>query len=360
MSFLSTLLQPDAKEKTMEEIILGRSGLRVRRPAFGALPLQRMDREGAVNLLRAALDGGMNFFDTARAYTDSESKVGEAFGAVRGRVLIATKTRGDDRSVIEADLAQSLAALKTDYLDLYQLHNVRDVPRPGDGTERWETLAELKRKGVIRAAGITSHSLETAVAAARSGLYDTVQFPFSLLATGEEEELPRICLRENVGFIAMKALAGGLITNIPAAFAYLQSFGNVVPIWGLQAEEELAQFLGLDASPPAMDEAMRRAVHAERDALGGRFCRGCGYCLPCPQDIDLPFIARMDRLLRRSPWRQYAEAGWVEKMRAAKSCIHCGDCASRCPYGLKTDALVAANVADYELFMREHGLPNVL
>ncbi|MDR2669415.1 MAG: 4Fe-4S dicluster domain-containing protein, partial [Desulfovibrio sp.] len=181
-----------------------------------------------------------------------------------------------------------------------------------------------------------------------------------LLATEAEEELTRICLRENVGFIAMKALAGGLIGNIPAAFAYLHSFSNVVPIWGLQAEAELAQFLGLAAVPPAMDEAMRRAVQAERDALGGRFCRGCGYCLPCPQDIYLPFIARMDRLLRRSPWRQYAEADWVEKMRAAKSCIHCGDCASRCPYGLKTDELVAANVADYENFMREQGLPNLL
>jgi aryl-alcohol dehydrogenase-like predicted oxidoreductase len=344
----------------MEEIILGRSGLTVRRPAFGALPLQRLDRKEAVTLLHAALDGGMNFFDTARAYSDSESKVGEAFSGMRERVLIATKTRGDNRTVIETDLALSLVALKTDYLDLYQLHNVKDVPRPGDGTERWETLSELKRRGVIRAAGLTSHSLETAVAAAQSGLYDTVQFPFSLLATEAEEELTRICLRENVGFIAMKALAGGLIGNIPAAFAYLRSFGNVVPIWGLQAEEELAQFLRLAAAPPAMDEAARRAVQAERDALGGRFCRGCGYCLPCPQDIYLPFIARMDRLLRRSPWRQYAEADWVEKMRAAKNCIHCGDCVSRCPYGLKTDELVAANVADYENFMREQGLPNLL
>ncbi|MDR1946376.1 MAG: aldo/keto reductase [Desulfovibrio sp.] len=344
----------------MEQVALGKSGLTVLRPAFGALPLQRMDRKGAVALLHAALDGGMNFFDTARAYSDSESKVGEAFAGMRGRVIIATKTRGDNRAMIEAHLAQSLAALKTDYLDLYQVHNVRDVPRPDDGTERWETLTELKRKGVIRAMGITSHSLETAKAAAQSGLYDTVQFPFSLLATEEEEDLIHICRQENVGFIAMKALAGGLITDIPAAFAYLQSFGNVVPIWGLQAEEELAQFLRLAAAPPALDAAMRQAVQAERKALGGRFCRGCGYCLPCPQDIYLPFIARMDRLLRRSPWRQYAEADWVEKMRAAKNCIHCGDCVSRCPYGLKTDELVADNVADYEKFMREHGLPDLL
>jgi aryl-alcohol dehydrogenase-like predicted oxidoreductase len=344
----------------MELIILGKSGLSVTRPAFGALPLQRLERGEAVDLLRAAADGGINFFDTARVYTDSEAKLGEAFDGMRGRVIIATKTRGADRAVIEADLAKSLDALKTDYLDLYQIHNIKDLPRPGDGTRRWETMSELKRKGVIRAMGITSHSLELAKEAAISGLYDTVQFPFSLLATREEEELVRICREKNIGFIAMKALAGGLITAIPAAFAYLQSFSNAVPIWGIQAKEELAQFLRLAASPPALDADMEKAVHAERDALGARFCRGCGYCLPCPQDIYIPFIARLDGLLRRSPWRQYAQRDWVERMRTAKTCLHCGDCATRCPYGLNPEELVAANVVDYENFMNEHGLPGLL
>ncbi|MDR1659804.1 MAG: aldo/keto reductase [Desulfovibrio sp.] len=344
----------------MELISLGKSGLRVTRPAFGALPIQRLERKEAVELLHAAVDGGISFFDTARAYTDSEAKLGDAFDGMRGRVIIATKTRGPDRAVIEADLAKSLEALKTDYLDLYQLHNIADLPRPGDGTQRWETMSELKRKGVIRAMGITSHSLETAREAAVSGLYDTVQFPFSLLATREEEELMRVCREKNIGFIAMKALAGGLITNIPAAFAYLQSFSNAVPIWGMQAKEELAQFLRLAASPPVLDADMEKAIQAEREALGGRFCRGCGYCLPCPQDIYIPFIARLDRFLRRSPWRRYAEKDWVERMRTAKTCLHCGDCATRCPYALNPEKLVAANVVDYENFMNEHGLPGLL
>jgi aryl-alcohol dehydrogenase-like predicted oxidoreductase len=344
----------------MELTSLGKSGLSVTRPAFGALPVQRLERGEAVALLRAAVDGGINFFDTARAYTDSEAKLGAAFEGMRGRVIIATKTVGSDRAAIEADLAKSLEALKTDYLDLYQLHNIKDLPRPGDGTQRWETLSELKRKGVVRAMGITSHSLEMAREAAISGLYDTVQFPFSLLATGEEEELTRVCQGNNVGFIAMKALAGGLITNIPAAFAYLQSFGNAVPIWGMQTKEELAQFLRLAGSPPVLDAGMKKAIQAEREALGGRFCRGCGYCLPCPQDIRIPFIARLDRFLRRSPWRQYAEKEWVERMRTAKTCLHCGDCATRCPYGLDPEELVAANVVDYENFMKEQGLPDLL
>ena len=344
----------------MELLPLGKSGLSVTRPAFGALPLQRMERREAVGLLRAAADEGINFFDTARAYTDSEAKLGDAFDGMRGRVLIATKTRGADRAAVEADLAKSLEELRTEYLDLYQFHNIRDLPRPDDGTQRWETMSELKRKGVIRAMGITSHSLELAGEAATSGLYDTVQFPFSLLATAEEEELVRVCREKNIGFIAMKALAGGLITNIPAAFAYLHSFSNAAPIWGMQAKKELAQFLRLAASPPALDADMERAVQAEREALGGRFCRGCGYCLPCPQDIHIPFIARLDRLLRRSPWRQYAEKDWVEKMRTAKTCLRCGDCATRCPYGLNPGELVAANVTDYENFMREQGMPDLL
>ncbi|MDR3358318.1 MAG: aldo/keto reductase [Desulfovibrio sp.] len=344
----------------MELIPLGKTGLNVTRPAFGALPLQRLERGEAVGLLRAATDGGVNFFDTARAYTDSESKIGDAFEGMRGRVLIATKTRGANRAAIESDLIKSLEALKTDYLDLYQFHNIRELPRPDDGTQRWETMSELKRKGVVRAVGITSHSLETAGEAAASGLYDTVQFPFSLLATGEEEKLVRLCREKNIGFIAMKALAGGLITNIPAAFAYLQSFSNAVPIWGMQTKGELAQFLQLAASPPVPDADMGKAIQAEREALGGRFCRGCGYCLPCPQGIYIPFVARLDRLLRRSPWRQYAEKDWVERMRAAKTCLLCGDCAARCPYGLNPGELVAANVADYENFMREQGLPDLL
>ncbi|MDR1777743.1 MAG: aldo/keto reductase [Desulfovibrio sp.] len=344
----------------METISLGKSGLSVRRPAFGALPLQRLETSEAVALLRAAADGGMNFFDTARAYSDSETKIGLAFEGRRASALIATKSTGGNRAAIEADLAKSLVELRSDYIDLYQLHNVKDVPRPDDGTERWETLDELKRKGVIRAMGVTSHSLEAATQAAQSGLYDTVQFPFSLLATEGEEELTRICKRNKVGFIAMKALAGGLIVNIPAAFAWLRSFDNVVPIWGIQAKTELEQFLSLDASPPKLDEALQKAVAEEREALQGRFCRSCGYCLPCPQDILIPQIARLDRLLRRGLWRQYAEQGWVEKMRTAKTCLHCGECATRCPYGLNPEQLVADNIVDYEKFMEERGLGRLL
>ncbi|MDR0827544.1 MAG: aldo/keto reductase [Desulfovibrio sp.] len=344
----------------MEKMRLGRSGLSVSRQAFGALPLQRCSLEDAVTVLHAAVDGGIDFFDTARMYSDSEHKLGIAFKGIRHKLFIATKTKGTNKAEIEEHVAKSLAELRTDYLDLYQFHNAVDVPRPGDGTERYEAFAALKKSGAIRCIGLTSHSLKVALEAAGSGLFDTIQFPMSLLATVEELQLVEKCREADVGLIAMKALAGGLIVNIPAAYAFLRSLETVLPIWGVQSREELADFLRLEAEPPAYDERMKAAVRAEQEALGGRFCRGCGYCLPCPQEIFIPFIARLDRLLRRSPWQQYAEADWVEKMRAAKSCIQCGACAERCPYKLDTPELIADNVRDYENFMREHGWNIVL
>ena len=339
----------------METIRLGRTGIVANRLGFGALPLQRTELNEAVKILHKAVDSGVNFFDTARMYSDSETKLGVALSGMRRRVIIATKTAAKDTASIEADLARSLAELRTDYLDIYQVHNAKSLPRPGtDG--RYELLERLKKDGVIRAIGLTAHSLDIAVEAVESGLYETVQFPFSLLASQGELDLARSCEAADVGFIAMKALAGGLITNIPAAFCYLARFPNVLPIWGMQSLTELDEFIALEADPPVWDKNMEQATTRERKALEGSFCRGCGYCLPCPQDIFIPYVARLNRLLRRSPWRQYAAPEWKAKMETAKSCIHCGACADRCPYGLDPAALVAENALDYKQFMREHGV----
>ena len=337
----------------METIRLGRTGIVVNRLGFGALPLQRTSLDEAVGILHKAVDSGVNFFDTARMYSDSETKLGAALTGVRQRVIIATKTVAKDVAGIEADLAKSLAELQTDYLDIYQVHNAKSVPKPGDG--RYELLERLKQAGVIRAIGLTAHSLDVAVEAVQSGLYETVQFPFSLLASEGELALAKACEAADVGFIAMKALAGGLITNIPAAFCYIARFRHVLPIWGVQSMAELDEFISLEAAPPAWGTAMEQAAAKEHEALEGTFCRGCGYCLPCPQDIAIPYIARLNRLLRRSPWRTYATPEWKAKMEAAKSCTHCNACAARCPYGLDPAGLVAENVLDYAQFMREQG-----
>lgn len=340
----------------MSDFRLGKSGITVNRLAFGALPLQRMSTPEAVAVLLRAVEGGVTFFDTARLYTDSEAKLGLAFEGMRERVVIASKSMGKNGAEVKEDLAASLAALRTDYLDLYQVHHAKIIPRPGDGTGVYDTMAELKQQGIIRAIGLSAHSLSVALEAAGSGLYDTVQYPFSLLAAPEEVALTRLCREADVGFLAMKALAGGLITDIPAAYAYIHSHDNVLPLWGIQAMEELEQFLALAAAPPAWDAAMRERADVERAALAGQFCRGCGYCLPCPQGIAIPYVARMKRLLRRSPWQQYSLPEWVEKMATARTCLECGECSARCPYDLDTPALLAENVEDYERFMLSNGV----
>ncbi|MDR1125547.1 MAG: aldo/keto reductase [Deltaproteobacteria bacterium] len=340
----------------MEKIKLGKSGLVVTRPAFGALPIQRAPRDEAVKILHRALDAGINFFDTARFYTDSEKKLGTAFKGLRQNLILASKSFGPDRAGIEADLKVSLSELGTDYLDLYQFHNPATVPRPGDGTGRYELLAELKKKGVIRSIGLTNHSLALAGQAVESGLFDTLQFPFSLISTAEEQNLAEACRKADMGFIAMKGLSGGLIDDIPAAVAFMGRFDNVVPIWGVQSMDELDEFLELAQAPPAWDAGMAARARAAKEALGSQFCRGCGYCLPCPQNIDIPNLARMARLLRRSPWQGYTGKDWMDKMERGAGCINCGACSSRCPYKLDTPALIASNVDDYKQFMREMGV----
>ncbi len=222
----------------MAKVTLGKTGITVEKNAFGALPVQRIGRQEAVRLLRRAYEHGMTFFDTARWYTDSEEKVGEAFDGMRDKVYIATKTGAKDADGFWKDLETSLDNLRTDYIDIYQFHNPAFCPRPGDGTGLYEAMLEAKSQGKVRHIGITNHRLNVATEAVESGLYETLQFPFCYLATEKDIELAQKTERAGMGFIAMKALSGGLITNSAAAYAYLAQYENVLPIWGIQRESE--------------------------------------------------------------------------------------------------------------------------
>ena len=238
----------------MRSIRLGRTGIIVPQNAFGCLPIQRDSKEVAVRLLREAYEGGMRFFDTARAYTDSEEKVGEAFDGMRGKVYIATKTAAKTPEGFRKDLETSLKTLRTDYIDIYQLHNVPQCYKPGDGTGMYECLVEAKEKGLIRHIGITTHKLAVAQEIIASGLYETLQYPFSYLSSEKEIDLVRGCIDADMGFICMKALAGGLITRSDAAMAYMTQFDNLVPIWGVQRENELQEWLSYMDNTPSLTE----------------------------------------------------------------------------------------------------------
>ncbi len=332
----------------MTTVRLGRTNIISPKNAFGALPVQRVSDEYAAMLLRKAYDNGITFFDTARAYSDSEKKIALALSDVREKIVIATKTGAQNAEGFWRDLETSLATLKTDYIDIYQLHNPPFCPKPGDESGLYDAMLEAKKQGKIRYIGFTNHRIDVAREAVTSGLYDTLQYPFCYLAIEKDIELVELCREHDVGFIAMKALSGGLITKSDAAYAWLDMFDNVLPIWGVQRESELDEFLSYMDNPPAMTDEIKATIEKDRKELLGNFCRGCGYCMPCPAGIEINNCARMAQLIRRSPSKNWLTDEYQAKMMRIEECIGCGKCKTKCPYGLDTPELLKLNLEDYK------------
>ena len=332
----------------MKQVTLGRTGITVPQNGFGMLPLQRISTEAAVALLHRAYDGGMRFFDTAHGYTDSEYKFGQAFPDGRKEIILATKTHVSTPQALRADLEQSLRMMKTDYIDVYQLHQISRVYRPGDGTGIYEELIKAKEEGLILHIGFTAHMIDVAEEGVASGLYETIQYPMSYLASGRELDLIRKAREADMGFICMKGLAGGLLTRSDVCMAFMTQFDNAVPIWGIQRESELTEWLSYMENTPELTDEIRAFIEKERKELAGDFCRSCGYCMPCPVGIEIRNCARMSQLIRRSPSEKYFEEDWQEKMRKIDDCLHCYQCASKCPYSLDTPALLRKNYEDYK------------
>ena len=333
------------------DVRLGSTGIVVNKNGFGALPMQRVSMEEAVQLVRRAFEGGITFFDTARYYTDSEEKLGEALEGIRDKVYIATKTGASTGEALKKELETSLKNLRTDHIDIYQFHNPAVCPKPGDGSGLYEAMEEAKAQGMVRHIGITNHRLAVAHEAIDSGLYETLQFPFCYLADEKDVELVEKCKKADMGFIAMKALSGGLITNSRAAYAFEAQFDNVLPIWGVQRQTELEEFLSYIKNPPAMTDEIKALIEADKKELAGDFCRGCGYCMPCPVGIEINNCARMSLLLRRSPSAAQLTPEAQEKMMKIKECLHCGRCKSKCPYGLDTPRLLEENYREYKTYL---------
>ncbi len=335
----------------MGKVILGRTKIEVEKNAFGALPIQRLSEDEAVKLLQHAYNNGIEFFDTARSYSDSEYKIGKALSHVRKNIIIATKTAAKSAVEFWDHLNESLKLLKTDYIDIYQFHNHAIMPQPGGDSGLYECMIEAKKQGKIRFIGMTNHRQNVAQQIATSGLYDTLQYPFSYLAGEKDEEIVNICKQNDVGFICMKALSGGLITNSAAAYAYLNKFDNALPIWGVQRKNELDEFISYIDNAPEMTQETEDFIINERNNLAGAFCRGCGYCCPCPQGIEIFTCARISLLVRRSPTKFHTTPEWQEKMKQVEKCTQCGACKSKCPYNLDIPNLLIANYEDYKRFI---------
>ncbi len=338
----------------MKKMILGRTGLEISRTGFGALPIQRVTFEEAAQLLNHALDNGITYIDTARMYTDSEEKIGKAISHRRSEFYIATKTHAKTAEGFWKDLETSLKLLNVDCIDVYQFHNPPFVPVPGGEDGLYDAALKAREMGKIRFIGITQHSVERAEFAVNSGLYDTLQYPFNHLATEREVALVKLCKEKNVGFVGMKALSGGLVTDARIPFAYLSEFDNVVPIWGFQKMWELEQVLGFSENPIEITPEIRELIAKDRAELVGGFCRSCGYCLPCPVGIPIQNANRMKQLLGRAVWQDYVTPEWQANMAKIDDCIQCGECAKRCPYELKPYETLPGQLAFYREFVKSH------
>ena len=334
----------------MKNITLGKTGITVPQNGFGALPIQRISLDDAVTILRKAYKGGMRFFDTARAYSDSEIKLGAAFGdgyVERDKIIIATKTAAKKPEDFWTDLETSLKNLRTEYIDIYQFHMMNECWKPGDGSGMYECMMEAREQGKIRHISGTAHKLGVARELIESGLYDTLQYPISYLADDKEIELIKMCNDNNVGLICMKGLAGGLITNSKAAMAFISQFDGAVPIWGIQKESELDEWLSYMDDTPEYSGDLKEFIENEKKTLSGDFCRGCGYCMPCSVGIQINQCNRMSLMLRRASSAGWLSEYWQAEMEKVEKCIECGVCMPKCPYGLKIPELLRKNLDDY-------------
>lgn len=333
----------------VKEIVLGTTQIKTPQNGFGALPIQRDDMNTAVEILRKAYEGGMTFFDTARAYSDSEEKIGEALSDVRDNIYIATKSPAKNPDDLKRDLETSLDKMKTDHVDIFQFHQVNQCYKPEDGTGMYEAMEDFKRQGMIRHIGITTHKIGVAEEIVNSDLYETLQYPFSYLASDRDLALVASCREHHMGFIAMKGLAGGLINNSRAAFAFMNQpqFDHVIPIWGVQRIRELDEWLSYMEDAPVLDDDLQAVIDHDKTELSGDFCRGCGYCMPCPQGITINQCARMSLMIRRAPSENWLSEYWQKEMARIDNCIGCGSCRFKCPYELDTPNLLKKNLADY-------------
>ena len=315
---------------------LGRTELEVSRIGFGGLPIQRLRAPEAESLVRHAFESGVTFFDTARAYSTSEERIGRALHEVRRQCVFATKTLARTRLDAEADLADSLRALRSEYIDLWQLHCISDHDSyeqsvaPGGVLE---AAARAVEEGKVRHIGVTCHALDVAVRAVREDRFSTVQVPINALSPEPIDRLLPAAQVQDVGVIAMKPFAGGAIEDARLAIGFLLQFPTVLPIPGIEARTEIDEIQALtDAGAPLSKQELRRIDDLRAD-LGTRFCRRCGYCLPCPEGVPIPIVLNLMSMFRRVSESRFRVRG-AEILEMAGSCRGCGRCEERCPYDL--------------------------
>lgn len=330
----------------------GSTGAIVSELGFGGIPIIRLTTEDAVRVLKRAYDRGITFFDTANSYEGSEEKFGSALSGVREKIFIATKSKNRDGKGVTEHIELSLKRMKTDYIDLFQFHQVvqekdwQAIIAPGGALD---AALEARQQGKVRFIGITSHGIPTALKAISTGEFVSIQFPFNFIETGAAESLLPLARKTGLAFIAMKPFAGGAITDASLAFKFLRSHPYVLPIPGCDSVESVDQVSSFYESPNTVSEEDRRAMESIADTLGKEFCRRCEYCQPCPHGVSITLGMTYQLLASRMSPR--VACGYVTKaLETIPRCVECGACLPKCPYNLPIPDMLKKH---YALF-REH------
>lgn len=320
----------------MEYVTLGKTGLIVSRLGFGGIPIQRVDVSTTKELIKSMAEKGINYIDTARGYTVSEGYLGEALEGLRDKFILATKSMARTKEAMAKDIDISLKNLRTDYIDIYQVHNVpvnelEKVMGPGGALE---ALMEAKEAGKIGHIGLTAHSLETFEKAVDLPWVETIMFPYNIVES-QGEELMRKCTENNIGFIVMKPLAGGAIEDASLALRYICKNPDVsVVIPGMYDLKEIEQNMAACEDVSALSEAEQAEIQKIRERLGSNFCRRCNYCAPCTVGINISGVFLFQGYLDRYGLGDWAKGRYAALDTKASACIECGECESRCPYNL--------------------------
>jgi predicted aldo/keto reductase-like oxidoreductase len=339
------------EEARMETIRLGRTDLRVSRVGFGGIPIQRVREEDATTVIRRAFELGVTFFDTANGYGTSEERIGRALAGRRQEVVLATKTMARDRAEAERHLDLSLGRLLTDSIDLWQFHAVNTeaeysaVLSPGGAME---AAKDALRRGTVQHVGLTSHSMEIALKAVASGHFETIQFPFNYVTREAEDELIPLAANRDVGFIGMKPFAGGMLSDARLSIRYVLQYSNVMPDPGVETVADIEGIVDILGGSWELTSADLAQIDRIRAELGNRFCRRCGYCMPCPEGIPITTALNVISFARRFPTQQVRDGSVGRVAEKAKACVKCGTCESRCPYNLPIREMLVENVAYYE------------
>ncbi|NHJ05081.1 MAG: aldo/keto reductase [Candidatus Heimdallarchaeota archaeon] len=324
-------------EKKMDKIRLGRTNLEVTRVGIGGIPLQRPSEEDAIELVKYSLDRGINLIDTSIGYGESEIRIGKAIAGRRDDVVLITRTGVTDKKTATEHLERSLQQLQTDFIDVYEMHNISTTERYeaaiGEGGSI-EAYLEARDQGKIGFIGITSHSIDTILKAVKSDLFDVILFPFNFVNNEAAEKLVPLTKKMDIGFTAMKPFAGGRLNDVNLVMKYLLQFDNVIPVPGVEKKEEIDQILEIVNGSCELTELEEQKIVEIRKELGKPFCQWCGYCLPnCPQEIAISSVINAKQM-----WKLWPEESMIRMykgiLQLAKTCIDCGACEEACPYQL--------------------------